>query len=110
MPVGRDGRYRPVHPAAEAASRLPVARRGEGDREKTATARHSPPPQQSSTKPEVPRMPAMPYRTVENDVSDLMWVKIRQEAEKVVRGEPALASFIISSILAQPTLEAAITQ
>ena len=55
-------------------------------------------------------MPSTNLRTVEADVSDLMWVRVRQEAEKVVHGEPALASFIISSILAQPTLEAAITQ
>jgi serine O-acetyltransferase len=49
-------------------------------------------------------------RTVETDVSDIMWVRVRQEAERVVHAEPALASFIIASILAQPTLEAAITQ
>lgn len=47
-------------------------------------------------------------RSVEAEVTDILWVRVRQEAEKVARSEPALASFITNSILAQATLEEAL--
>jgi serine O-acetyltransferase len=42
------------------------------------------------------------------DKVDPVWVRIRAEAEEVVRREPELASFIFSSILHHDTLEAAV--
>lgn len=39
---------------------------------------------------------------------DPVWDRIRQEAEAIVRGEPALAGFVLSAILHQPSLEAAV--
>jgi len=42
------------------------------------------------------------------DKVDPVWVKLREEAEDVVRREPELASFIYSTILHHTTLEAAV--
>lgn len=42
------------------------------------------------------------------DKVDPVWMRVRNEAEEVVRREPELASFIYSSILHHDTLEAAI--
>jgi serine O-acetyltransferase len=42
------------------------------------------------------------------DKVDPVWARIRQEAEEVVRREPALATFIYSTILHHDTLEAAV--
>ncbi len=42
------------------------------------------------------------------DTVDPVWVRIRREAEEVVRREPELATFIYSTILHHDTLEAAI--
>ena len=42
------------------------------------------------------------------DTVDPVWVRIRREAEDVVRREPELATFIYSTILHHDTLEAAI--
>jgi serine O-acetyltransferase len=39
---------------------------------------------------------------------DPLWDRLRQEAEAVIRDEPALASLILSGILQQPSLEAAV--
>ncbi|HWV40694.1 serine O-acetyltransferase [Pseudorhodoplanes sp.] len=39
---------------------------------------------------------------------DPVWAKVREEAEAIVRAEPALASFIYSTILHHDTLEAAV--
>ena len=39
---------------------------------------------------------------------DPVWVRVRREAEEVVKGEPELATFIYSTILHHDTLEAAI--
>jgi serine O-acetyltransferase len=39
---------------------------------------------------------------------DPIWSRLRSEAEAVVQGEPALGGFVLSSILHQPTLEAAV--
>ena len=41
-------------------------------------------------------------------VVDPVWSRLRQEAEAIVRDEPVLASFAISTILNQPSLEAAV--
>jgi serine O-acetyltransferase len=41
-------------------------------------------------------------------VSDLLWVRLRQEAERTVRAEPVLGGFVFTSILSQPSLEAAL--
>lgn len=41
-------------------------------------------------------------------VSDLLWVRLCQEAEKIFRSEPVLGGFVYASILAQPSLEAAL--
>lgn len=48
--------------------------------------------------------------TITPDVGDLVWLRVRQEAEKVVRAEPALGGFVYAAILSQPTLEAALVQ
>jgi serine O-acetyltransferase len=42
------------------------------------------------------------------DTVDPVWVRVRREAEDVVRREPELASFIYSTVLHHDTLEAAI--
>jgi serine O-acetyltransferase len=42
------------------------------------------------------------------DKVDPVWARMRQEAEEVVRREPALATFIYSTILHHDTLEAAV--
>ncbi len=42
------------------------------------------------------------------DTVDPVWVRVRREAEEVVRREPELATFIYSTILHHDTLEAAI--
>jgi len=41
-------------------------------------------------------------------VVDPVWNRLRQEAEAMVRGEPALASFALTAILNHPSLEAAV--
>ncbi len=49
---------------------------------------------------------------VSDDVSgvvDLLWTRIRNEAEEVIRKEPQLASFFVSTILNHPNLEEAVT-
>ncbi|MEN3931502.1 serine O-acetyltransferase [Microvirga sp. W0021] len=48
------------------------------------------------------------HRQVKSDTVDPVWDRVRQEAELVVHDEPALAGFIMSSILNHETLEAAI--
>ncbi|HEX2727764.1 MAG TPA: serine O-acetyltransferase, partial [Beijerinckiaceae bacterium] len=40
-------------------------------------------------------------------VVDPIWTRLRQEAEAIIRQEPALTSFIVTTILNHPTLEAA---
>ena len=42
------------------------------------------------------------------DTVDPVWMRIRREAEEIVRREPELASFIYSTVLHNETLEAAI--
>jgi serine O-acetyltransferase len=42
------------------------------------------------------------------DTVDPVWVRVRREAEEVVRREPELATFIYSTVLNRDTLEAAI--
>ena len=42
------------------------------------------------------------------DTVDPVWVRIRREAEDIVRREPELASFIYSTILHHDTLETAL--
>ena len=42
------------------------------------------------------------------DTVDPVWVRVRREAEDVVKREPELASFIYSTVLHHDTLEAAI--
>lgn len=41
---------------------------------------------------------------------DPVWTRVRTEAEEMVRREPALAGFVLSTILHQPTLEMAVAQ
>ncbi|HEX2556637.1 MAG TPA: serine O-acetyltransferase [Microvirga sp.] len=41
-------------------------------------------------------------------IVDPVWNRLRQEAEAMVRGEPALASFALAAILNHPSLEAAV--
>ena len=41
-------------------------------------------------------------------VVDPVWMRIRQEAEAALRAEPALATLLFTTILNQPTLEAAV--
>lgn len=41
-------------------------------------------------------------------VVDPLWTRVRNEAEEVVRKEPQLASFFVSTILNHPSLEAAV--
>ncbi|GJE26049.1 serine O-acetyltransferase [Methylobacterium organophilum] len=43
-------------------------------------------------------------------VVDPLWSRVRSEAESVLRDEPQLASFLVSTILNHPTLEAAVSQ
>lgn len=43
-------------------------------------------------------------------VSDLLWTRIRQEAERVVHAEPVLGGFVYATVLSQPSLEAALLQ
>ena len=39
---------------------------------------------------------------------DPIWDRLRSEAEAIVQAEPALAGFVLSAILHQPSLEAAV--
>jgi serine O-acetyltransferase len=39
---------------------------------------------------------------------DPLWDRLRQEAEAIVHGEPALASFVLGAVVQQPSLEAAV--
>ncbi|HZH53976.1 MAG TPA: serine O-acetyltransferase [Microvirga sp.] len=39
---------------------------------------------------------------------DPLWDRLRQEAEAIVRDEPALASFVLGAVVQQPSLEAAV--
>ena len=39
---------------------------------------------------------------------DPVWARVRQEAERIIEAEPTLASFVLSTILNQPGLDAAI--
>lgn len=48
--------------------------------------------------------------SVEVDVVDIVWVRVRQEAEKVARSEPVLAGLLLDTILSQSTLETALTR
>jgi serine O-acetyltransferase len=41
-------------------------------------------------------------------VVDPVWTRLRQEAEAAIRQEPAMTSFIVTTILNHPTLEAAV--
>ncbi len=41
-------------------------------------------------------------------VVDPVWTRIRQEAEAALRGEPAMATLLFTTILNQPTLEASV--
>jgi serine O-acetyltransferase len=43
------------------------------------------------------------------DSFDPAWARLRQEAQRVVEAEPTLAGFLLSTILNQPSLDAAIT-
>jgi len=40
---------------------------------------------------------------------DPIWDRLRREAEDAIRGEPALGGFMLSSVLHQPSLEAAVS-
>ncbi len=40
---------------------------------------------------------------------DPLWSRIRMEAEAIVAGEPSLGGFVVSTVLQQPSLEAALT-
>jgi serine O-acetyltransferase len=44
------------------------------------------------------------------DQLDPVWNRIRQEADRIVESEPTLASFVISTVLNQPSLDMAIAQ
>ncbi|WP_062207614.1 serine acetyltransferase [Aureimonas sp. AU12] len=46
--------------------------------------------------------------TIDTEVSDLIWERMRHEAEKVVRAEPSLARLVAEAILSQASLEAAL--
>jgi serine O-acetyltransferase len=48
------------------------------------------------------------HRTRPFDRVDPVWARIREEAEDVVRRDPAMAGFVAETILNQPTLEAAV--
>ena len=39
---------------------------------------------------------------------DPVWIRLREEAEAMVRDEPVLAGFALSTILQQPNLESAV--
>ncbi len=57
----------------------------------------------------------MPTRTLRQtksalDTLDPVWSRVRQEAEAIILAEPTLASFVLATILNQPTLEAAVIQ
>jgi len=41
-------------------------------------------------------------------VVDPIWTRLRQEAEAIIRQEPSLTSFIVTTVLNHPTLEAAV--
>ncbi len=45
----------------------------------------------------------------EIETLDPVWARIRQEAERMIRDEPTLASFVLGSVLNQPSLEAAVS-
>jgi serine O-acetyltransferase len=54
---------------------------------------------------------ARPWKDVQTSLAgvvDPIWDQLRREAEAMVRDEPALAGFVLSSILHQPSLEAAV--
>lgn len=56
--------------------------------------------------------PARPGRVAANatEASDLWWQRLRREADVAVRREPILAPLVLSTILNQPSLEAALAQ
>ena len=43
------------------------------------------------------------------DTLDPVWARVRQEAAAIIEAEPTLTSFLISTIINQPTLESAVT-
>lgn len=53
---------------------------------------------------------AQPQRITPRERADPVWVRIRSEAEAVVRQEPQLSTFIYASVLAHDTLADAVVQ
>jgi serine O-acetyltransferase len=51
---------------------------------------------------------ALPIKTAIAGIVDPIWDRLRREAEAMARNEPALAGVALSSILNQPSLEAAV--
>src|SRR5918997_465210 len=41
-------------------------------------------------------------------VVDPVWTRLRQEAEAVIREEPSMTAFVVTTILNHPTLESAV--